>query len=131
MILDTTCQLAFEFTDGYGNLCQRIVMPAGNFQLTVHCRAEVADQVDEDINAPLTPVQHLPTEVLQFLLPSRYCQSDELISLAASTSAADGSPSMPPTTGLAAIASWWPMAAMRRTSPWPRCLETSPCRVCR
>ncbi len=71
-----------EFTDGYGNLCQRIVMPVGDFQITVHCRAEVADQVDEDFLAPLTPVQHLPTDVLQFLLPSRYCQSDELISLA-------------------------------------------------
>jgi transglutaminase-like putative cysteine protease len=73
-----------EFTDGYGNLCQRIVMPAGNFQLTVHCRAEIADRVDEEFLAPLTPVQHLPTEVLQFLLPSRYCQSEELIAPAAS-----------------------------------------------
>lgn len=73
-----------EFTDVYGNLCQRIVMPAGDFKLTVHCRAEVADHVDEDMSAPLTPVQHLPTEVLNSLLPSRYCQSDELISLAAS-----------------------------------------------
>ena len=28
--------------------------------------------------APFTPVQELPDGILQFLLPSRYCQSDRL-----------------------------------------------------
>lgn len=73
-----------EFTDVYGNLCQRTVMPAGDFHLAVRYRAQVPDFVDEDASAPLTPVQHLQTECLHYLLPSRYCQSDELCELAAS-----------------------------------------------
>lgn len=73
-----------EFADLYGNLCQRTVMPAGNFQLCVQYRAQVPDQVDEDVMAPLIMVQNLPPEVLHYLLPSRYCQSDEITALAAS-----------------------------------------------
>lgn len=73
-----------EFTDVYGNLCQRTVMPAGDFHLSVQYRAQVPDIVDADPMAPLTMVQHLPTDLLHFLLPSRYCQSDELSALAVS-----------------------------------------------
>jgi transglutaminase-like putative cysteine protease len=73
-----------EFTDVYGNLCQRTSMPAGHFHLAVQYRVQVPDMVDTDPQAPLTPVQYLPTEVLHYLLPSRYCQSDELSSQALS-----------------------------------------------
>ncbi len=73
-----------EFTDLYGNLCQRTVMPAGDFHLSVQYRVLVPDSVDVDIYAHLVPVQQLPTELLHYLLPSRYCQSHELTSLAAS-----------------------------------------------
>lgn len=73
-----------EFADVYGNLCQRIVMPPGSFHLSVQCRAQVADTVDEDPGVPLLLVQNLPPEVLHYLLPSRYCQSDQLSVLAAS-----------------------------------------------
>ncbi|WP_395740528.1 transglutaminase domain-containing protein [Prosthecobacter sp.] len=73
-----------EFTDVYGNLCQRTVMPAGHFHLSVQFRVQVPDHVDSDPDAPLSLVQNLPPEVLHFLLPSRYCQSDEMAGLAAS-----------------------------------------------
>lgn len=73
-----------EFTDLYGNLCQRIVMPAGGFRLAVQFQVEVSEDVDANPAAPMTPVQHLPTELLHYLLPSRYCQSDELVAMAAS-----------------------------------------------
>jgi len=73
-----------EFTDLYGNLCQRTVMPAGEFHFAVSCRARVADFVDVDTLAPLVLVQHLPTEIMHYLLPSRYCQSDKLSALALS-----------------------------------------------
>lgn len=73
-----------EYTDVYGNLCQRLVMPAGDFHLSVQYRVQVADLVDADLMAPLTLVQHLPPDLLHFLLPSRYCQSDELSALATS-----------------------------------------------
>jgi transglutaminase-like putative cysteine protease len=44
----------------------------------------VADYVDTDPQAPILLVQNLPTELLHYLLPSRYCQSDELSALAQS-----------------------------------------------
>lgn len=73
-----------EFTDVYGNLCQRTVMPVGDFHLSVQYRVLVPDIVDADQLAPLMPVQHLPTDILHYLLPSRYCQSDQLSALATS-----------------------------------------------
>ncbi len=71
-----------EFTDVYGNLCQRMIMPAGEFQVSVSYRVKVADFIDVKPDAPLTPVESLPTDVIQYLLPSRYCQSDRLTDLA-------------------------------------------------
>ena len=71
-----------EFTDVYGNLCQRTIMPAGEFQVSVRYRVKVADCIDVYPEAPLTPVESLPTDVIHYLLPSRYCQSDLLTELA-------------------------------------------------
>lgn len=67
-----------EYVDVYGNLCQRLEAPKGNFKLRVESVVETADHIDIAPGAPLTPVAELPTEVLQFLLPSRYVPSDEL-----------------------------------------------------
>ena len=40
---------------------------------------EASDFSDpQGFDLPLTPVEHLPREVLQFLLPSRYCEVDRL-----------------------------------------------------
>lgn len=66
----------FEFTDGYGNLCQRLIAPPGSF--SVHTAAEVRtmDEVDKAPGAPFVEVQNLPDAVLSYLLPSRYCESD-------------------------------------------------------
>jgi transglutaminase-like putative cysteine protease len=65
-----------EFTDGYGNLCQRLVAPPGHF--TVYTSAEVmtADHMDQAPGAPFVDIEYLPDEVLGYLLPSRYCESD-------------------------------------------------------
>ena len=73
-----------EFTDVYGNLCQRTIMPWGAFHVSVRYRVLVPDVVDADAYAPLMLVQQLPPEILHFLLSSRYCQSDQLSQLALS-----------------------------------------------
>jgi transglutaminase-like putative cysteine protease len=73
-----------EFTDGYGNLCQRVILPAGEFQVSVQYQVEVADLIDVNPDARFTPVEQLPPDVIQFLLPSRYCQSDRLLDFARS-----------------------------------------------
>ncbi len=67
---------AVEFTDPFGNLCQRLVAPAGDFSITTSADIEAADTIDTAPGAPFVEVQNLPNETLPFLLPSRYCESD-------------------------------------------------------
>lgn len=71
-----------EYTDIFGNLCQRLVVPAGAF--SVHTSADVmtADVVDAAPGAFFVEIQNLPDPVLLYLLPSRYCESDRFGDLA-------------------------------------------------
>jgi transglutaminase-like putative cysteine protease len=71
-----------EYTDSYGNLCQRVVAPPGSFQVRTTACVETADTIDVEPGAPYVLVQDLPESTLQFLLPSRYCQADCLGDLA-------------------------------------------------
>jgi len=67
------------YTDAFGNTCSRVLAPAGQFRLLNNATVEVSGLVDEvDRAAPQLPVEHLPPEVLQFLLSSRYCEVDLL-----------------------------------------------------
>ena len=65
-----------EFTDGDGNLCQRLVMPAGASSVSVHATVDTADGIDVDMTAPRVPIERVPDDVTRFLLPSRYCPAD-------------------------------------------------------
>ncbi len=71
-----------EYTDFYGNLCQRLVIPPGDFQVRTVAQVETADLIDVQPGAPFVSVEQLPESVLLFLLPSRYCQADQLNPLA-------------------------------------------------
>jgi transglutaminase-like putative cysteine protease len=73
-----------EYTDDFGNLCQRVLIPKGVFEVRCSCRAHTSDTIDVDESAVFVPVNALPESALQFLLPSRYCQSDLLNDLASS-----------------------------------------------
>lgn len=121
-----------EFTDGYGNLCQRMIMPAGEFQVSVQYRVKVADFIDVNPEAPLTPVQALPTDVIQYLLPSRYCQSDRLTEMANSITA-----NLPPNYSQAQAIHDWVQREIRyvaeSSNASTSALETldSRCGVCR
>lgn len=66
-----------EYVDGYGNLCQRLTAPEGSFRIRVQATVETPDVIATQRGAPMTLVQDLPEDVLQFLLPSRYCPSDK------------------------------------------------------
>jgi transglutaminase-like putative cysteine protease len=75
--------LAHEFTDWFGNHCGRIVAPAGRLRFCYD--AIVQDSGQPDVvheNAKQHPVEDLPTEALQFLLGSRYCEVDLLTPIA-------------------------------------------------
>lgn len=65
-----------EYTDAFGNLCQRVVARPGSFTVRSSCTADVADEIEVDPQAAFINPEHLPENVLQYLLPSRYCQSD-------------------------------------------------------
>jgi transglutaminase-like putative cysteine protease len=72
-----------DYLDAFGNRCARFVAPAGYLRLSgtnVIDADEEADQVYP--NAKQSPIDDLPAEVLQFLLPSRYCQVDQFGAIA-------------------------------------------------
>jgi transglutaminase-like putative cysteine protease len=74
------------YSDQFGNRCRRVTLPAGLVELEFAATVSdtgVPDAVDED--APELNPGDLPDEVLQFLLPSRYCQSDQVASFAFAT----------------------------------------------
>ena len=72
-----------EYTDSFGNRCARILAPPGTLRLFNSTLIRDSGQPDEvPWHAQALPVERLPTETLQFLLPSRYCEVDQLSSLA-------------------------------------------------
>lgn len=67
------------YVDGFGNRCSRMMAPAGVFRITT--ASEVLDDGRPDPVVPAArqwPVERLPSDTIQFLLPSRYCESDLL-----------------------------------------------------
>lgn len=71
-----------EFIDSFGNLCQRLIAPAGNFSISSSVDVQTADEVNTCSGAPFVEVQNLHENALPFLLPSRYCESDRFVELA-------------------------------------------------
>lgn len=78
---------AVEFTDTFGNLCQRLVSPVGPFRIRTSADIDAADFADAEPYAPFVPVNQLPFEALPFLYPSRYCESDRFAEMASSITA--------------------------------------------
>ena len=54
---------AVEFTDPFGNLCQRLVAPAGSFSVHTSVDIEAADEAGSALGAPFIEVQQLPAEM--------------------------------------------------------------------
>lgn len=78
---------AFEFTDDYGNLCQRLIALPGPFSVYTSSDVMTADYVDREPGAAFVEIQNLPDTVLVYLLPSRYCESDCFGQMASSITA--------------------------------------------
>ena len=66
----------FEFTDLYGNLCQRLTAWPGYFSIRTASEVLTADSIDRAPGAPFIEIQNLPDSTLAYLLPSRFCESD-------------------------------------------------------
>ena len=72
-----------QYRDGFGNLCSRIVAPAGRISLSTTAVLEISAEPETIApNSYQHPVEELPNETLMFLLGSRYCETDLLSDLA-------------------------------------------------
>ena len=65
-----------QYFDLFGNACQRMLWKSGEVQLHTETIVEVLEEVETNENAEYVLVEKLPSEAIQFLLPSRYCLSD-------------------------------------------------------
>jgi transglutaminase-like putative cysteine protease len=71
------------YRDAFGNVCGRLVAPQG--LLTLRGDTLVRDSGQPDLVVPTAqqiPIEQLPDECLQYLMPSRYCETDKLNDIA-------------------------------------------------
>jgi transglutaminase-like putative cysteine protease len=67
------------YRDSFGNWCSRLIAPGGHFRLGTDAIVGDSGRSDPiDLSALQHQVQHLPAEVVLFLLGSRYCETDRL-----------------------------------------------------
>ncbi len=72
-----------QYTDVFGNRCERFVAPWGSLKLTTDSLVEVPDSKDvQPVDAAQHSIDDLPSDVLQFLLSSRYCEVDRFAGIA-------------------------------------------------
>jgi transglutaminase-like putative cysteine protease len=71
-----------EYRDIFGNLCQRLVAPCGEFSIHTTCEVMVTQIPEIPTETSFIEIQNLPESTLAFLLPSRYCESDRFGDLA-------------------------------------------------
>ena len=68
-----------QYIDAFTNRCERFALPAGDFKITYRADVEVSAAADEqNWDAQETSIDYLPDEMLRWLMPSRFCQPDEL-----------------------------------------------------
>jgi transglutaminase-like putative cysteine protease len=68
-----------SYRDGFGNWCNRTVAPPGAFAITTDTVLRDSGAFDPvHVEAVQHPVEDLPSEILTFLLGSRYCETDAL-----------------------------------------------------
>ena len=72
-----------QYLDTSGNICSRIVAPAGRLILSADFILRDSGLTDDYApDAPQLEVKDLPNEVVVFLLGSRYCETDRLSEIA-------------------------------------------------
>jgi transglutaminase-like putative cysteine protease len=74
-VLEPSVEL-LEYTDGFGNSCQRLTAPVGEFSIRSSAFTMTSENIDVSYGAPFIEIQNLPDNTIPYLLPSRYCESD-------------------------------------------------------
>lgn len=72
-----------SYRDSFGNICHRLKAQSG--LLSLRADFTISDSGEPDAipsDARQHPVEELPDEALQFLLPSRYCDTEHLLQIA-------------------------------------------------
>ncbi|MDZ7818315.1 MAG: transglutaminase family protein [Aliarcobacter sp.] len=71
-----------QFQDIYGNFYQRLIAPPGKFKLKSNTKVILKDNYNDAFAKEFIEVHKLPQEVLLYLLPSRFCESDRFNQMA-------------------------------------------------
>jgi len=72
-----------SYIDSFGNICTRFDAPAGPLRLSNRTLIEDSGEYDAmKLDAAEHPIHDLPSDVLQYLLSSRYCEVDRLSNVA-------------------------------------------------
>ena len=71
------------YRDSFGNMCRRFVAPAGRFSIRSESLIRTDGFPDPVYSwLPETPLADVPDDVILYLLPSRYCDTDRLSQIA-------------------------------------------------
>ena len=74
---------SYEFPDSHGNITYRSMFMPGRNEIRHDALVAVSSLPDSrEIAGNLVPVGQLPSDVLRYTLPSRYCDSDKLMDFA-------------------------------------------------
>jgi transglutaminase-like putative cysteine protease len=74
---------AYEFQDSHGNSTYRSTLMPGRNEVCHDALVAVSSMPDtREIAGEIVPVGQMPSEVLRYTLPSRYCDSDKLMNFA-------------------------------------------------
>jgi len=72
-----------QYLDGYGNICSRVLAPAGRITVSSDFVIRDSGLIDPYVpDAIQHPIQDLPDEAVVYLLGSRYCETDRLSAIA-------------------------------------------------
>jgi transglutaminase-like putative cysteine protease len=82
LLIDPAVQIKV-YVDGFGNRCGRFTSPAGLVRLWNDAVIEADGEPDrQDPTAEQRQIHELPDDVLEFLIASRYCEVDKMVTLA-------------------------------------------------
>ena len=68
-----------SYNDNFGNLCDRVLFPIGDYQVSLTVELYTSEWIDVAPGMPKTPIEQLPSDTMVYLLPSRYCLPEFLL----------------------------------------------------
>lgn len=82
LVLSQQCNVRMHTDPVTGNRCVRLHAEAGELQLSYQATVDLIHHLADPGALAEIPVRELPPEVIGYIYPSRYCQSDRLLRFA-------------------------------------------------